>query len=38
MDEAVKIAYKHPGTQAGEYLDGGIKVRPIEMFDDASGH
>lgn len=37
MDEAVEIASKHPGTHVGEYLGGGIEVRPIEMFDDASG-
>ena len=37
MGEAVEIASKHPGTHVGEHLGGGIEVRPIEMFDDASG-
>ena len=33
MDEAVEVASKHPGTHVGEYLGGGIEVRPIDMLD-----
>jgi hypothetical protein len=33
MAEAVEVASKHPGAHVGEYLGGGIEVRPIDMLD-----
>ena len=33
MDEAIEVASKHPGAHVGEYLGGGIEVRPIDMLD-----
>jgi len=33
MDEAVEVASKHPGAHVGQYLGGGIEVRPIDMLD-----
>jgi hypothetical protein len=33
MDDAIEVASKHPGAHLGEYLGGGIEVRPIDMLD-----
>jgi hypothetical protein len=33
MGEAVEVASKHPGAHVGDYLGGGIEVRPIDMLD-----
>jgi hypothetical protein len=33
MSEAVEVAAKQPGAHVGEYLGGGIEVRPIDRLD-----
>jgi hypothetical protein len=33
LDEAVDAAAKHPGAHVGQFLGGGIEVRPCDMFE-----
>ena len=33
LNEAIRVASKHPAALLGEQVGWGIEVRPIEMFD-----
>jgi hypothetical protein len=35
LDEAVEVAAKHPGAHVGQFLGGGIEVRPRDMFEQS---
>lgn len=37
LEDAVRIASKHPAALLGEQVGWGIEVRPIEMFEQRSG-
>ena len=36
MDEAVRIASKHPAAHLGEEMGWGLEVRPVEFFAESS--
>jgi len=33
LNEAIRVASKHPAAQVGEQVDWGIEIRPIEFFE-----
>jgi hypothetical protein len=33
LNEAIRVASKHPAAQLGERMGWGVEVRPIEMFE-----
>ncbi len=35
LNEAIRVASKHPAAHLGERLGWGIEVRPIEMFEQS---
>jgi len=35
LNEAIRVASKHPAAHLGEQVGWGIEVRPIEMFEQA---
>ena len=35
LNEAIRIASKHPAAHLGEQVGWGIEVRPMDMFDPA---
>ncbi len=36
LNEAIRVASKHPAASLGERVGWGIEVRPIEMFEQPS--
>ena len=36
LEDAVRVASKHPAALLGEQAGWGIEVRPIEMFEQQS--
>ena len=35
LNEAIRVASKHPAAHLGEHVGWGIEVRPIEFFEQA---